>query len=86
MHELTIKQDKYIVLRDNNNIFILQKNSILHSRSKHIDVRQILKEKLVQIIKVHAIYKQEPIRHFDQGFTDNSFWRLLSMDHHDNYD
>ena len=39
LHELGLKQERYILLRDNQSVIHLNKNSTFQSRSKHNDVR-----------------------------------------------
>ena len=57
--ELGVKQDKYIVLCDNQSAIHLAKNPSLHSRSKHIDIRhhwirEVLEDKLLHLEKIHT--------------------------------
>ena len=39
LEELGLKQEKYVVCSDSQSAIHLSKNSMFHSRSKHIDVR-----------------------------------------------
>ena len=39
LKELGLQQDKYVVYNDSQSVVHLSKNSMFHSRSKHIDVR-----------------------------------------------
>lgn len=57
--ELGVEQDRYILQCDNQSTIHLAKNSSLHSRSKHIDIRHhwirdVLEEKILQLDKVHT--------------------------------
>lgn len=59
LHALGIVQGKYVLLCDNQSAIHLAKNSTLHSRSKHIDIRHhwirnVLEEKLIHLDKVHT--------------------------------
>lgn len=57
--ELGFKQQQYVLFCDNQSAIHLAKNSIFHSRSKHIDVRyhwirEILNHKLLELEKIHT--------------------------------
>jgi len=59
LQELGLQQDRYLLYCDSQSVIHLSKNSIFHSRSKHIDVRyhwirDALDEKLLQIEKIHT--------------------------------
>ena len=56
--ELSFVQDKYLLFCDSQSVIHLGKNSIFHSRSKHIDVRyhwirDVLEARLLELAKVH---------------------------------
>ena len=59
LQELGLQQEKYIVYCDSQSAIHLSKNSIFHSRSKHIDVRyhwirDMLESKKLHLEKVHT--------------------------------
>ena len=54
LEELGIKQDKYVLHCDSQNVIHLAKNPAYHSKTKHIDVkyhwiRQVLDDGLLQV-------------------------------------
>ena len=59
MEELGFRQERYVVLCDNQSAIHLSKNSTFHSRSKHIDVRyhwmrDVINNKLLELEKVYT--------------------------------
>lgn len=59
LEELGFKQDRYVLLCDNQSAIHLGKNSTFHSRSKHIDrryhwIRDVVASKEVELVKVHT--------------------------------
>lgn len=59
LQELGHKQEKYNIFCDNQSAIHLAKNSSLHSRTKHIEVRyhwirEVLSSKLLQLEKIHT--------------------------------
>ena len=59
LRELGLKQEKFVLYCDSMSAIYLSKNPVLHSRSKHIDVkyhwvREKLEEKLFLLEKVHT--------------------------------
>ena len=58
LQDLGLKQDGYVVHCDSQNALDLSKNSMYHSRTKHIDVRYhwlklIVDQQLMQLRKIH---------------------------------
>ena len=59
LNELELLQDSYYLLCDSQSAINLIKNASFHSKSKHIDIRynwirDVLKEKLLQLEKIHT--------------------------------
>ena len=57
--ELGLKQDGYVVNCDSQSAIDLSKNSMYHSRSKHIDVRYnwlrlVVEQQLFELEKIHT--------------------------------
>lgn len=59
LHELGMKQEKYVMFSDSQSVIHLAKNSSYHSRTKHIDVtyhwiRDVVYSKLLKLEKIHT--------------------------------
>ena len=59
LQELDLKQRDYIVHCDSQSVIDLSKNTVYHTRTKHIDVRyhwikKDIEEQLFQIRKIHT--------------------------------
>ena len=59
LQELGVVQDKYLLFMDSQSAIYLGKNSIFHSKSKHIDmgfhwIRDALDAKLLELAKIHT--------------------------------
>ena len=59
LEDLCVEQERYVLFCDNQSAIHLSKNSIFHSRSKHIEVRyhwirDVLEEKLLCLEKIHV--------------------------------
>ena len=59
LEELGLQQEKYVVYCDSQSAIHLSKNSTLHSRSKHIDVRyhwihDVLESKQLYLEKIYT--------------------------------
>ena len=59
LQELGLKQKEYMMLYDSQSVIELSKNSMYHSRTKHIYVRyhwllSVTKEKLMVLNKTHT--------------------------------
>ena len=59
LEELGLQQEKYVVCSDSQSAIHLSKNSMFHSRSKHIDVRyhltrDVFKSKQLYLEKIHT--------------------------------
>ena len=59
LQELGLKQDEYVVFCDSQSAIDLSKNSMYHSRTKHIDVRyhwirEVMEKQFLQLRKIHT--------------------------------
>ncbi|KAK8931081.1 hypothetical protein KSP39_PZI016518 [Platanthera zijinensis] len=59
VRELGFTQDRYMLMCDNQSAIHLGKNSMFHSRSKHIDtryhwIRDVVEKKELELLKVHT--------------------------------
>ena len=59
LEELGLQQEKYVVYSDSQSVIHLFKNSMFHSRLKHIDVRyhwirDVLESKQLYLEKIHT--------------------------------
>ena len=59
LQELGMKQDKYNLCCDSQSAIYLTKNSSMHSRTKHIDVRyhwirDVVSSKMIYLEKIHT--------------------------------
>ena len=58
LQELALKQDGYVINCDNESAIDLSKNSVYHSRSKHIEVRYnwlrlVIEQQSFELEKIH---------------------------------
>ena len=63
LQELGIKQTEYRIHCDSQSALDLSKNSMYHSRTKHIDVRyhwirEVMDQQLLKLVKIHT--KENP--------------------------
>ncbi|GMP59796.1 hypothetical protein CsSME_00022932 [Camellia sinensis var. sinensis] len=59
LQELGLKQEKFTVHCDSQSAIDLSKNSMYHSRTKHIDIRyhwirEVMEQQLLELIKIHT--------------------------------
>lgn len=59
LQELRIKQKDYKVHCDSQSALNLSKNSMYHSRTKHIDIRyhwirEVMDQQLLRLVKIHT--------------------------------
>lgn len=59
LQELVLKQEKFTVHCNSQSAIALSKNSMYHSRTKHIDVRyhwirDVIEKQLLELVKIHT--------------------------------
>jgi hypothetical protein len=59
LHELDIRQERYVLFCDSHSVIHLSKNLIFHSRSKHIElryhwIRDVFESKKLVLKKIHT--------------------------------
>ena len=72
LQELGITQEEYKVHCDSQSALDLSKNSMYHSRTKHIDIRyhwirEVMEQQLLKLVKVHT--KENPADMLTKGVT-----------------
>ncbi|KAL6514292.1 hypothetical protein OROMI_034346 [Orobanche minor] len=59
LQELGVNQEEYLVHCDSQSALDLNKNSMYHSRTKHIDIRyhwicEVMEQQLLKLVKIHT--------------------------------